>query len=345
MFKTLLSALLLSAVAIAQAPPASKAPSKPAETAAEIAPTAPVITIAGFCPNAPASIDKKSADCKTVITKAEFEKIIDTLNPKMPPQARQNVAQDYAKMLVFSTEARKRGLEETPRFQELVKFVKMQVAAQELVRSLQEKTKPSDAEVKKYYDDNASKFEEMTLKRIFIPRNSPNAKPTDPRPTDETLKAEGEKIRTRLVAGEDFDKIEKEIYDEKGYKTPPPPTTIPNWRRESAPPSQEALFDLKQGELSQVMVEPAGVYIYKIEEKKTIPLDTVKTEIESQLGNQKMRTAIDEITASFKPELNEAYFRSGMPGPGVIGPAGVPGPPSALKTGPRPPDRGPTPNQ
>lgn len=326
MIKALVSSVLLCSIAYAQAAPApsAQAPKPPASpAAAELPPTAPVITIQGFCPGTSAA-EKKSPDCKTVITKAEFEKLIDTLNPKMPPQARQSVANDYAKMLVFADDAKRRGLEDTPRFKELVKFITMQVAAQELVRSIQEQTKPSPAEVEKYYHDNASKYEEVSLKRIFIPRNNPNAKPTDPKPTDEDLKKEGEKARAEIAAGADFDKVQKEIYDAKGYKTPPPPTTIPNWRKDSVPPAQASLFELKQGDLSQVMVEPAGAYVYKVMEKKTIPLDTVKMEIESRLGNDQMRSKMEELTSSVRSELNEAYFRTFQgPGPGMIGPAGM----------------------
>jgi len=329
MLKALASTVLLCCIAQAQAAPGAHPvqPPKPAEpaSAAAIPPTAPVITIAGFCPDAPAGTDKKSPDCKTVVTKAAFEKLIDTLNPKMPPQARQSVAGDYAKMLVFANEAKKKGLEDTPRFKELVHFITMQVAAQELIRNLQEQAKPSPAEVEKYYKDHAASYEEVSLKRIFIPRNSPNAKPTDPKPTDDELKKEGDKARAELAAGDDFDKIEKGIYDSKGYKTPPPPTTIPNWRKDAVPPAQASLFDLKEGEVSPVMVEPAGAYIYKVIEKKTIPLDTVKMEIESKLGSEQMRAKMEELTSSVKPELNEAYFRGfSSSGPGMIGPAGTP---------------------
>ncbi len=337
MIKGIVCSLLLCSIAYAQAAPpssptprpSSQAPTTPAPAAppaaAELPPNAPVITIAGFCPGTSSASDAKSPDCKTVVTKAEFEKLIDTLNPKMPPQARQSVANDYAKMLVFADDAKKRGLEDTPRFKELVKFITMQVAAQELVRNLQEQSKPTEAEVDKYYKDNAAKYEEISLKRIFIPRNNPNAKPTDPKPTDDDLKKEGEKARTELTSDADFDKVQKEIYDAKGYKTPPPPTTIPNWRKDAVPPAQASLFDLKQGELSQVMVEPAGAYIYKVVEKKTIPLDTVKAEIESKLGSEQMRTKMDQLTSSVKPELNEAYFRTFQgPGPGMIGPAARP---------------------
>lgn len=325
MLKVFSCALLLCCMASAQLAPAvpPAVPPKAPAPAAEVPPDAAVITLDGFCPDAPAGIDSKSAQCKTVVTRAQFEKLIETLNPKMPPQARQNVANDYARMLVFSSEAKKRGLEDTQRYKDLVNFIKMQVAAQELLHQVQEQSKPTDADVQKFYQDNASKYEEISLRRVFVPRNSPTAKPTDPRMTDDDLRAEAEKIRARLAAGEDFDKVQKEIYTAKGYKVSPPPTSIPNWRKESVPPAQAPLFDMKEGELSQVMIEPAGAYVYKVEKKQATPLETVKSEIEAQLSGQKMRDAMESLTASVKPQLNEAYFRSLAPpmGPGMVGPA------------------------
>jgi hypothetical protein len=317
-----LAVLLLSAnFAIAQAAPpqstnpensSKPAPAKDADKPAEVAATAPVITLHGLCPDKPAGTDSNSPDCKTVVTRAEFEHLTQTLAPNMPTAARKQLAGDYSRMLVLSDEAKKRQLDKTQRFNEILSFMKMRILAQELLGDVQEKSKPNAAEVDKYYQDNKSKYEELTLKRVFIPRNKPAAesqKPEDNKPkTDEELQAEGEKYRARLAAGEDFDKVQKEAYEASGFKTPPPPTSIPNWRHDAVPPQQQALFQLNKGDLSQVMVEPAGAYVYKVEEKTTTPLAQVKAEIETQLTNQRMQQAMESLTSSVKPEMNEAYF-------------------------------------
>lgn len=307
---------LAASFAMAQAtPPQPSAPE--ANKAADVAPNAPVITLQGLCPDKPAGTDPKSPECKTVVTRAEFEHLTQTLAPNMPTAARKQLAGDYSRMLVFSQEARKRHLDQTQRYNEILSFMKMRILSQELLGDVQEKSKPTPAEVEKYYQDNKPKYEEITLKRVFIPRNKPaadNQKPEDNKPrTDEELQAEGEKYRTRLAAGEDFDKIQKEAYEASGFKTPPPPTSIPNWRHDAVPPQQQALFQLNKGDLSKVMVEPAGAYIYKVEEKTTTPLSQVKQEIESQLTNQRMQQQMESLTSTIKPEMNEAYFASGGP--------------------------------
>ncbi|MGZ4816111.1 MAG: peptidylprolyl isomerase, partial [Terriglobales bacterium] len=279
--------------------------------------------------------DANSPDCKTVVTKAAFEKLVNILNPKMPGATRENLANDYAKMIVLSHDAKKRGVENTERYKELVRFATMQLASQELFHMMQEESKPTEAEVDKYYHDHLPKFEEISLKRIFIPRNRADAKAEDKMPTDEDLQAEGEKLKARLHGGEDFDKVQKEVYTSKGYEAPPPPTNISGWRAESLPPDQKSLAELKQGELSPVMVEAAGAYIYRLEEKKTAPLETVKPGIEAELSKEALNAKMQALLSSIKPELNNAYFHPpappAAPAEGVVAPPGAPEGPEPIR--------------
>jgi hypothetical protein len=262
-----------------------------------------------------------------VITKGDFEKLVNAIGVTMPVQGRQNLANDYAKAIVLSHEARKRGVENKENYKELLRFVTMQLQGKELLNILQEESKPNDAEVQKYYQDHSKKYEEISVRRIFIPRNRADATAETKMPTDEELQADGEKAKSRLMAGEDFDKIQKEIYTSKGYTAPPPPTSMPNWRTESIPQHQASLLEVKQGEFSPVMVEAAGAYVYRIDDKKVAPLDTVKAGIESELASERMRAKLEALTSSIKPELNQAYFHPPTPpapGEGHIAPPGGP---------------------
>jgi hypothetical protein len=206
-----------------------------------------------------------------------------------------------------------------------MKFLKLQLLTQEMLRTMQEEAKPSQGEVEKYYSANTSKYRELSLKRLFIPRNRPEtttaAKTTlnaaSKQVTDAELQAEGEKARARLGAGEDFDKVQKELYVSAGFKTPPPPTVIPNWRQEAVPQSEQQLFDLKPKEFSKVMVEPAGAYVYQLQEIKTIPLAEVQAQIETVLTRERLQASLQAIRSTVKPELNPAYFHTQPVGPGI----------------------------
>jgi hypothetical protein len=77
------------------------------------------------------------------------------------------------------------------------------------------------------------------------------------------------------------------------------------------------VFDLKVGEVSAVISDNGGHYVYKVVSKEVLPLDQVKDEIHNKLKSEHMKEMMDKYTNSFQAVPNEAYF----------GPAAAAGPP------------------
>ncbi|MBA3912393.1 MAG: hypothetical protein H0X25_00695, partial [Acidobacteriales bacterium] len=157
--------------------PAAKAPGDAQEGAemeepkapdtSKVPATAPVITLAGVCQSG----DPKSPDCKTVVTKEQFEQLINAVAPNMPPYARRQMATRYATMLSMSSQAEKMGLDKGPKYDEMMKVARLQVLSQELQQQVQEKAgQISDKEIDDYYKANTPAYEEADLQRIFVPR-------------------------------------------------------------------------------------------------------------------------------------------------------------------------------
>ena len=299
--------------------------------ASNVPSTAAVITINGLC-NAPKSgtAAPKSA-CKTVITREEFETLANTLQPGMPGPVRRQLANAYPRYLVMSKEAQRRGIEKDPHYIESIKFVKLQLLTQELNRRMQEEAaKVPEQEIEDYYSKNASSFEQASLQRIFVPRTKqsdpgqmqpakdPDEQKAREKEAEDAMTKVAEDLRARAATGEDFDKLEKEAYEAAGIKANPPSTAIPKIRRSNLPPSQAAVFDLKPGEVSPVINDPSGHYIYKLESKGVPPLDEVKQEIHSTLQTQHMRTEVQKLQDSVHTDLNEAYFGGAPATPGAM---------------------------
>ncbi len=290
-------------------PPASAtAPSTPpasAQPTADVPANAAVITIQGVC-NGKVP-ENPPADCKTIVTREAFEKLVNALDPKMPPPRRQQLAVAYGNMLVMSDAAAQRGLAQSPATEEVLKFMRMQTLGQLLVRDLQKEASevpPSDTE--KFYKEHEQEYEQASFQRIFIPKTPPGGeKPPD----EKTLLAEGEKIRAAAAApNADFEKLQKQAYDDLGIKTPPPPTSAGTMRRQSLPATQAKVFDLQPGKVSEVLNEPGGLYIFKLESKKKLSLEEVKPDINRQLEQERFRESMEKITKSVKPDLNQNYF-------------------------------------
>jgi len=368
--------LLISSIAIAQAsapqqaskpaapssqPAAPAAPKAAENPGANLPPETAVITIKHLCatPAAPAGkgatakSSAKTADCNTVITKAEFEKVLNAVIPKarraeLPPTAKQQIAQQFSNMLVMATAAQKHGVErKDPNIQEALKLSRQQVLAQALNQQLMDDSTPSDVEMKKYYDQNSSAYDEVTLQRLFIPKANSTSKdkPSDPA----TEKADADKIRSRAAAGEDFDKLQKEAFANTPNPQGAPSTQMGARRRGSLSPDQESVvFSTSVGQVTQLFDNPAGFYVYKIVSKRTVPYTEVKDEILHKLQQQKYMDARNAITNSVQTEFNEKYFGGvegarpampAMPGMGAR-PTSAPAPEKKPGAPPPPPPPG-----
>ena len=259
-----------------------------------------------------------SANCNTVITKAEFEKIVNAVVPKsrraeLPPTAKQQIAQQFSTLLVMATTAQKRGIErKDPNVQEALKLSRQQVLASSLNQDLMEQATPSDTEIKKYYDENPSAYDEVTLQRLFIPKATA---PTKDKPSNpDAEKADAEKLRGRAAAGEDFDKLQKEAFASQPNPQGAPSVQMGPRRRGAMPPDQEsAIFATSAGSVTQLFDNPAGWYVYKVVSKRAVPLADVKEEILHKLQQQRYMDARNAITNSVQTEFNEKYFGSSAP--------------------------------
>jgi parvulin-like peptidyl-prolyl isomerase len=355
MYRVLVVLLLLSSLVFSQTPPQKPAPARPAPptlaqptvgpqapaksgAASELPPSAPVITIEGSCEKAAAAANP--SECRTVITREQFEKLVDAFNPDMPAGTRRQLANSYAQALVLSQVARQRGIEDRPEAQPIMQFARMNGLAQALLHELQQEAKKvPQAEVEKYYKEHAARFEEGTFERLYLPKVSPGDGNT---PVDEAkLKAEADKLRSAAAAGKDFASLQKQAWDELGIKSTPPPTASGAVRRESVPPAQAKIFDLQPGQVSEPIEESAGIYIYKVVSKKTIPVEQARPEIDRALEGERFQREMENITHNMKPVFNEQYFGGGPPGAmrgaPPAGPSGAKAPiPAPLTKPPQP---------
>jgi hypothetical protein len=379
-------------------------PSGEADSAAASVPaTAAVITIDGVCTPKPkpaaakgatvkpmadkTTPTKSDAPCKTVITKAEFEKLVGSLAPNASPQQKKQLANLLPRYLAMSNQAKKDGLDKTDAYKETLKFAQMQILSSQLQRKIQEDAgKVGPGDIDSYYLTHKDAFEQYNVDRIYVPRTKQGAaaagkddddkddkdkdKDKDEKLTDDQKKAKeaadkakaeeneqamtklADYLRTRAAAGEDIVKLQKEAFEAAGMKIESPTVNLPNIRRTALPPGHAAIFDLKPGEVSQVISDSGGHYIYKMNSVTEMTLDQATNEITGKLKADRMKEEMDKVNSSFKVEKNEAYFgpdtgpmpprgprpgpgmRPGMQGPGAAQPPTAP--PAAQTPAPEP---------
>jgi hypothetical protein len=283
-----------------------------------------VITLKNFCVDSAQQGDA----CKTTITRAQFDKLVDALQPGMSPAIRRNLATRYATMLRMSTQAEKLGLDKQPKYDEMMRYARMQILSQQLSITLQQDAgKISDSDIEDYYKKNELNYEQATFARIFIPRAkqivNPPATPmsrekattTPPPPPTEAQKKAAEQamdkiaadVRERAAQGEDPDKLQKDAYVAAGLPGNAPNTKMEKVRRTTLPPNHQSIMDLKPGEVSQVISDPnSGHYVYKMISKDTLTIETLKPEIEKIISGQRYRDNMQGFQGNV--DLNDAYF-------------------------------------
>lgn len=336
----------LSVVSFAQSPASGVPPSPaPARTPQQVPGTSPsndaavahpesvgqdqaVITLKGGCQ--PIGTISPAKDCVDSVTRAQFEKLVNALQPEMTAEAKRGLALNYGKLLVFYDAALSLHLENDPGVQQVLAFLTKQALADGVRKHyIAQFAHVSDEQIQAYYKQNSAKFLEASLERVIMPRKPAEQDKPEAASSDE---ATAQKLRQRWAAGEDPTKLQQEAYDAIGVTgAGSPEVKLGSRRPGSLPVNQESVFELKAGEVSQVYADPAAYYIYKVDTVREIPLSEVKDGIIKALQQQQLQDTLEEISRSATPELNEQYFGP-SPSPRSVGAS--PGAPAATPTTP-----------
>jgi hypothetical protein len=293
-------------------------PSSPAP-ASSASPGKPLITIKGFCDKTSSAKRDEESGCATVITRDQFEKIIAALDPHMPKKARREFALNYAEALVLARKAEEMGLAAGPTFEERMELARIEILSTSLRKMvLTRSSQISDKDITTYYHNNGAQFEKVQVDRIYIPR-SPRLQPASDvrislsagagpaQDSSQAMKDEAARLHVRAVAGESFADLQEEAYSIAGIKNATSATEL--WvRRISLPASQASIMDLKPGEISPVIADPNGYFIYKVKVRDMVSLDQARDEIRQTLLAQRRQDEMGSILDAASTTLDESYF-------------------------------------
>jgi hypothetical protein len=287
-----------------------------AETnAASISMNAPVLTIKGFCPEKSGVEVTDAKSCVTVITRGQFEELAAAVRPNLSASVKQQLASIYPRLLVMAQKAQDLGLDRQPPYEQMIAFSRMQILAQGLIRKLEQGSDVTEQEVEDYYSKHGEDFDEYSFERIFVPLRKQagpgegkSQSAADMRTSQMELTELAESLRNRAVAGADFMDLQKEAYAAAGVKMASLSTTTGKLRRTGLPANDAEVFELKVGEVSNLITDAGGHYIYKLAAKDRIPLDAAKSEILRTVQSQRAQAELEKINHSYTAETNDAYF-------------------------------------
>jgi parvulin-like peptidyl-prolyl isomerase len=194
----------------------------------------------------------------------------------------------------------------------MLELSRLQLLTQTLMHDLQAKAEQiSPQDLERFYRENPGEFEQAALLRIYVPRTKYLDRANgvqEPIPgTEAEMKGLAEEIHARTVAGADFKTLQKEVLATANLRESGEPN-LGNVTREQLRRSHRAVCDMKPGEVSAVLEDPEGYYIYKLVSKRIPPLEGFKAEATTSLQKRRMETWMKNITGGAKVSLNEHYF-------------------------------------
>jgi peptidyl-prolyl cis-trans isomerase C len=195
----------------------------------------------------------------------------------------------------------------------------------------------TDDEVKKFYDDNPSKFEQPQMVRashILLSIRDPETNKDLPDDQKAAKHKKAEELLKRARAGEDFAKLAKEYSEDPGSKEKGGEYQFA--RGQMVPEFETAAFSLKTNEVSDIVTTQYGYHIIKLSEKipaKKIELAKVTADVKEYLKQQQMQkhqqdlqTYLDKLKKDSAVEILDANLKpadatAGEP-PRIIPPSG-----------------------
>lgn len=223
---------------------------------------------------------------------------------------------------VFKAEMTKAGETESS-FRDSVK--KMMQQQKWMEDQIGDKASVSDADIKKFYDENKKEFEHPELVRashilIRVPEDA------DEKTVAEKKKAADAALERVTTKKEDFTAVAKEVSEEPGAKESGGDLNFfPKDRM--VPEFANAAFAMKKGEISKEPVRTKfGWHIINVTDRKdsgTMPYDEVKGQVGSYLEGGKRREAVRNVIDTLRGEAKiDSKLPAAPAAPAAPAPAG-----------------------
>ncbi len=175
----------------------------------------------------------------------------------------------------------------------------------------------TDADIQKFYDDNAKAFDQPEMVKVnhILLTILESGTKTEIAPEKKKEKRELiDKLLQRAKGGEDFAKLAKEFSEDLGSKERGGEYIFPRGRM--VPEFEAAAFALVPGQISDVVTTQFGYHIIKLQEKvapKKLALAEVSARIKDGLLSQQIQKQLPDYYKKLKEEAGVKFTLEGQP--------------------------------
>jgi peptidyl-prolyl cis-trans isomerase C len=268
--------------------------------------TAPPPAAAPRMPDIPDQATIAVFDDGVKLTMAEFKQIFAALPPDNQPlvlRDRKTFLQQWAFMRKLAQMADQQKLDQESPTKEQLQYSRLMILSQAKLAEALNSTTVEPAEIIEYYDINKDRFKEVRVKAIYVSFGKDGKAPAE-----DEAKAKATKLLADIRGGADFVKLVKENSDDETSKAKD--GDFATLRRNDNIPDaiREAVFALKQGEVTEPVRQPNGFYLLRADEVHYRPLSQVRDEIFTELKQRHYRQWLDQTNKGIKVEFTNPAF-------------------------------------
>lgn len=246
------------------------------------------------------------------VTEAEFESRIADIEGQPDrdkegslEKERRRLGDDYASVLMLSQQAVASHLDATPEIRRKLEVGRIQILSDAEFASLMNQAKPTQEEVRQYYEAHADEYQEVRLRRLFIWKRGPdtqNRRGLAP----EAARARADAILKTSAEGGDTTQLTEEFKKSDAGLLDPKPLAFP--RVELPPAMEKVAFSAPVGRWSLVQDTAESIILIQLLKRYRQQLGEVASSIEQELQNQTMRAKLNELKKNAGIWMDEQYF-------------------------------------
>ncbi|HTX54151.1 MAG TPA: peptidylprolyl isomerase [Candidatus Baltobacteraceae bacterium] len=233
------------------------------------------------------------------LTYDDFKQRVDILEQERGPVAPERYPEILRALVreeILMQAATAAKLDQNAEVQKRIVVAQRQVLIETYLRQrVNASTQVTDAEVRKAYEDNKAQFTQESVKASHIMTKT---------------RAEADQVEADLKAGQSFEELAKTRSQDAGSASKGGDLGELT-RGQASPEFEQVLFQLKEGEVSEVVQTEFGFHVIKAGPHTTTvqPYDEVKDKLKEMVVKQKQREALlavmAELDAKAKTEVHD----------------------------------------
>ena len=242
------------------------------------------------------------------ITKGDFEQMLAgdarLVRAQADPSAKLALGNEIGRAFAMEAEARSRKLDQLPAVQLRIRNFTNQLLANQLLLSLRSEYLKDEAALAAAYEKNKQSFQEPHVRQILIRVKGSEVALRKGKPdlTLEQADAKAQSLLAKLAKGADFAALAKAESDDVGsIQSGGDIGFVVKGSTEAT--FEDIAFNLPIGKVSQAIHTRHGLHIIRVEERRAMPLPTVKAALANEMAHREMDRIIQD---GYK--INQAYF-------------------------------------